>query len=200
MKTTLKFMILSLMAIAFLTTSSCAKDGEDGAIGPQGIQGEQGTSGASGSEGLAGENGNANVIATNWVSLNFTASWDGNGEASFEILDENITQEVIDSYALLGYVKFSSSDTSASSIPFVSLGQQYEINHAMLVGKYKVHALVNDMVARPEPPTNHEVRYILIAPSNLTGKRNTTTLEKMQKDGIDPNNYQEVMDYLGLTY
>lgn len=195
MKTTIKLLLVTF-ALS-LTVTSCIK-GDQGETGIAGVAGENGTNGTNGVNGTNGENGNANVMATSWTSLNFPASWDGNGEASFDITDENITQEVIDSYALLGYVKFSSSDTSASAIPFVSLGQQYEINHAMQVGEYKVIALVNDIVARPEPPTNHEVRYILIAPSSLSGKGNTPTLEKMKKDGIDPNNYQEVMDYFGL--
>ncbi len=70
----------------------------------------------------------------------------------------------------------------------------------MLVGEYVAFAIVNDKVARPTPPTNHQVRYVLIAPSSLSGKSNAPTLEKMHKNGIDTGNYKEVMDYLGLDH
>lgn len=222
MKTTMKFMMLAFMALA-ISITSCSKDeGPQGPIGAQGIQGEQGTAGPEGPAGQDGEalgvpgpagtngtdgtngtngaDGNANVIASDWTALNFSASWDGSNEASFLISDANITQEVIDSYALLSYVRFTSSSTSASSVPFISLGSAYEIHDSMILGQYRAFAIVNDIVARPTPPTNHSVRYVLIASSSLSGRGNGPSLQKMQKNGIDINNYEQVMDYLGLDY
>ncbi len=175
-------------------------DGINGTDGANGTDGVDGTDGANGTDGNDGEDGNANVIASSWTNLNFPSSWDTNNEARFELSDVNITQEVIDSYALLSYVKFTSTDIAASSVPFISIGKQYEIHDSMLVGEYVAFAIVNDKVARPTPPTNHQVRYVLIAPSSLSGKSNAPSLEKMQKDGIDTGNYKEVMDYLGLDH
>ena len=192
---------LFLMALGAVLVLSCSgEDGEDGAIGPMGTPGLNGIDGEDGTNGTNGEDGNANVIASDWTDIDFPASWDGNDEARFDITDSNITQEVIDSYALLGYTRFSSSTTAASAMPFVSLGQQYEIYNSMQVGEYTAFAIVNDIVARPVPPTNHQVRYILIAPSAVSGKTNSPSLEKMKEDGIDATNYTAVMDYLGLAY
>ena len=201
MKTTILSLKLFVLALATLLVLSCSgEDGEDGAIGPMGTPGIDGVDGEDGQIGANGVDGNANVIASAWTDIDFPANWDGNDEASFDVTDTNITQEVVDSYALLGYTRFSSSTTAASAIPFVSIGQQYEIYNSMQVGKYTAFAIVNDRVARPAPPTNHQVRYILIAPSAVSGKTNSPSLEKMKEDGIDTTNYTAVMDYLGLAY
>ncbi|MFK7811492.1 MAG: hypothetical protein AB8B59_03305 [Maribacter sp.] len=198
----MKITIKSILRIGLglcLLISSCTK-GDQGDQGIPGVTGQDGIAGTNGTNGTDGEDGNANVIASDWVSLDFAASWDGNDEASFDITDSNITQEVIDSYALLGYTRFSSSTTTASAMPFISLGRQYEINNSMQVGAYSALALVNDRVARPSPPTNHQVRYILIAPSNISGKSSMPSLAKMKKDGVNTNDYTAVMDYFGLDY
>ena len=196
MKITIKLILLIAIVLNF-TATSCVKGdkGDPGINGVDGIAGQNGTNGANGTD------GNANVIASGWTDINFSASWDGNDEASFVIADENITEEVVDTYALLGFTRFSSSSsTSASAMPFISLGQQYEIHNAMRVGNYVVNAFVNDEIARPVPPTNHQVRYVLIAPSSTTGKSSTPSLEQMKSDGVNVNNYKEVMDYFGLEH
>ncbi|WP_339840297.1 hypothetical protein [uncultured Maribacter sp.] len=230
MKTTMNFITCVIMVFAITLTSCSKDGdigpiGLTGAQGEQGIQGEQGPTGEdgealgvpgaqgetgatgpagpageNGTDGVNGQDGNANVIASSWTNLDFPNSWNSNNEARFELSDTNITQEVINSYALLSYVKFTSANTTASSVPFVSLGKQYEIHDSMAVGQYVALAIVNDKVARPTPPTNLQVRYVLIAPSSLSGKNNAPSLEKMEKDGIDTGNYKEVMDYLGLDY
>ena len=202
MKTTMKIFTMALVASSLFLTS-CAKDGEDGAmgaVGEQGIAGQDGTNGEDGAIGPQGTDGNANVVASSWTDLNFPNTWDGFNEARFEISDSNITQDVIDSYALLSYVKFTGSNTSASSVPFISLASRYEIHDSMSIGEYVALAIVNDIGAQPAPPTNHEVRYILIAPSSLSGKSNAPSLEKMKKNGINIKNYEEVIHYLGLEY
>ena len=193
MKTTMKFLGLAFITLC-LTLTSCVKDGEDGQDGAIGPQGTVGTNGANGTD------GNANVIASEWTNLNFPSSWDTNDEARFTLSDTNITQDVIDTYALLSYVKLSGSETSASSIPFISLAKQYEIHDSMSVGEYVAFAIVNNIIAQPTPPTNHQVRYVLIAPSSLSGKNNAPSLKKMKRDGIDIDNYGQVMDYLGLGH
>ncbi len=196
MKTTMKFLGLVLITLC-LTLTSCGKDGEDGEDGATGAQGEQGIAGQDGEN---GEDGNANVIASSWTALNFPNSWDAVNEARFEISDSSITQEVIDSYALLSYVKFTGSNTAASSVPYISLASRYEIHDAMSIGEYISFAIVNDIGAQPTPPTNHEVRYVLIASSNLSAKSDARSLENMTKSGIKVSNYKDVMDYLGLAY
>lgn len=199
MKTTMKLLGLALITLC-LTLTSCVKDGEDGEDGAMGTAGEQGIAGTDGSNGTDGIDGNANVIASDWTSLSFPSTWDANDEARFTFSDINITQDVIDSYALLSYVKLTGSSTAASSVPFISLANKYEIHDAMSVGQYIAFAIVNDIVAQPTPPTDHEVRYVLIASSSLSGKNNAPSLEKMKENGIKTNNYKDVMDYLGLEY
>ncbi|WP_027077651.1 collagen-like protein [Maribacter antarcticus] len=174
--------------------------GETGATGETGTVGTNGIDGVAGANGTNGADGNANVIASDWTSLNFSSTWDGNDEARFELSDANITQTVIDSYALLSYVRFSSVTVAASSVPFISLGKQYEVHDSMMLGEYVAFAIVNDKIARPTPPTNLEVRYVLIAPSSLAGKNDSPSLEQVQRDNIYISSYKDVMDYLGLDY
>lgn len=195
MKTIMRLLILLIFGLSLMTIS--CKKGDQGDPGIPGVAGQDGMDGINGANGA---DGNANVIASNWTNLAFPSSWDGNDEASFDIADSNITQEVIDSYALLGYTRFSSASTAASAMPFVSLGQQYEINNSMQVGAYTAFALVNERAAIPTPPTNHQVRYILIAPSNISGKSSAPSLAKMKKEGINTTDYKAVIEYLGLDY
>lgn len=200
MKTSMKLFGLVIMAFSLVLTSCDGEDGEDGAMGLQGEQGIAGVDGEDGANGENGEDGNANVIASSWTVINFPNSWDATNEARFEISDSSITQDVIDSYALLSFIRFTGSNTSAVSTPFISLASRYEIHDSMSIGEYATFAIVNDIGAQPEPPTNHEVRYVLIAPTNLSGKSDAPSLEKMQEIGIKTSNYRDVMDYLGLEY
>jgi hypothetical protein len=174
--------------------------GATGETGTAGANGINGIDGVAGTDGTNGADGNANVIASDWTSLNFSSTWDGNDEARFELSDANITQTVIDSYALLSYVRFSSVTVAASSVPFISLGKQYEVHYSVMLGEYVAFAIVNDKIARPTPPTNLEVRYVLIAPSSLVGKNDSPSLKQVQRDNIDISSYEDVMDYLGLDY
>lgn len=197
MKKAFNVLLIVVTVFSLIATSCEGPEGPQGAMGSQGPQGEQGIQGPNGQDGV---DGNANVVASDWITLDFPDSWDINDEARFEYVDANITQEVIDSYALLSYVKFTSSDTSASSVPFVSLNSTYEIHDSMLLGSYVAFAIGNDTAAQPTPPANMQVRYVLIAPSNLSGKTDAPSLQSMKELGIDVNDYMAVMDYLGLDY
>jgi hypothetical protein len=196
-KVVFNFRILSIIFGALLILSCKGDPGDDGAIGPQGPAGVDGVDGI---DGVDGSDGNANVMASDWLDLTFPANWDGVNEARFEHVDANITQEVIDSYALLSYVRFSTATTAASSVPFVSLNSTYEIHDSMLLGKFVAFAIGNDLASQPNPPTNLSVRYVLIAPSSLAGKTDQPSLESMKKAGIDLNDYEAVMDHIGLDY
>ncbi len=73
MKNSSLFNILGLLIAITLFLSCSAEDGEDGAIGPQGpqgeqgLQGEQGPQGEQGVQGATGQEGNANVIYSDWI-------------------------------------------------------------------------------------------------------------------------------------
>ena len=103
------------MTIASMLLVYCSP--EDGLTGPQGPEGEQGIQGEQGPQGQAGpqgepgqdgndgQDGNANVIASTWIPTVFgTAEV---LESSFDVVDEKITQEILDSALILAYGKSS---------------------------------------------------------------------------------------------
>ena len=193
---------LVLAAMLIVLAFSCSS--EDGAIGPAGPagtngvdgNGTNGTDGTNGEDGENGEDGNANVITTAWQEITFPATWDINDEARFAIADIRITQDVIDNYALLGYVRFTNASRVASSIPFISLGQDYQIHDAMIVGEYVCTALVNDIALVPTPPINLSVRYVLIQAGTTSKSSNKSPYQQLLDAGVDTTNYNDVMQYL----
>ncbi|WP_273568793.1 hypothetical protein [Maribacter halichondriae] len=103
--------LFSVLFIACLITA-CSKDGNDGAIGPQGPQGEQGPAGPQGSDGADGETGTANVIFSPWITSGFNEPI-ATENANFSIDAPEITQEVIDSGAILVYGRDSDGQVFA---------------------------------------------------------------------------------------
>ncbi|KAG1649002.1 Kelch repeat-containing protein 1 [Nymphon striatum] len=62
------------------------EDGQDGATGPSGPQGEQGVTGADGEQGEQGETGTANVIFSDWITVDYLL--DGALESNLQGLED----------------------------------------------------------------------------------------------------------------
>jgi len=98
--------ILSLIILMVGLTGFTACEGDQGEMGPAGINGQDGRDGVDGQD---GEDGNANVISIPWTDVTFGGfgiirrQW-------FEIDDTRITQEVLDNYAVLGFIKIIGED------------------------------------------------------------------------------------------
>ena len=199
MKSTIVKMKLFMMALGAVLVLSCsAEDGEDGAIGPMGTPGLNGIDGEDGTNGTNGEDGNANVIASTWLEADFPDSYSFSA-ASVTISDVNITQEVLSTYTILGYFSFSDTFEDIYAIPFTEpLFRSFTMEQRLGIGEYIITELGNPDTVGTLDPIDGFVRYILIAPSSLTGKN--ATIDYLKKSGVDINDYNAVMDYYGLEY
>ncbi len=113
MKTIQNIFWLTLCSVLFLT---CSKDGENGGIGPKGNQGEQGIAGTDGvgEQGIAGsdgqgeqeeqgETGTANVIYSDWITLDFGDTPINTTSISQNVDVPDLTQEIKDNGVVLVY-------------------------------------------------------------------------------------------------
>jgi len=168
--------------------------GQDGADGENGTDGADGQDGSNGQNGADGEDGNANVIASDWVSVEFPTT--ATPSATFNITDDRITQDIADSAAIYAYGR---SGNATISIPFTFRNRTYYFVLSPDTNEFRLIALSVD--GSPEFLNDFsEVRYVII-PATTTGKGTTTsTLEQMQKAGVDPTDYYAVCNYLGLEY
>ncbi|MEX0275868.1 MAG: hypothetical protein AB3N16_15965 [Flavobacteriaceae bacterium] len=109
--------VTALFLLILMVMGCSPEDGQDGAIGPQGPQGEQGiqgpqgepgTDGQDGDQGPQGETGTANVVYSEWITVDF-------GE--FPILEtivsewlgtDDFTQEVKDTALIMVYSRLIS--------------------------------------------------------------------------------------------
>jgi len=230
MKTTMNFITCVIMAFA-ITLTSCSKDGDIGPIGPsgqQGLVGPEGPAGQDGEDGEAlgvpgpqgepgatgpagedgtngtdGEDGNANVIASSWLVADFPDDYSFSA-ATVTISDSRITQDVLNNYTVLGYFSISDSYSEVYAIPFTEpLFRSFTMEQRMAIGEYKITEMGNPDTVGTLDPIDGFVRYVLIAPYELslkTGDSNKHTINVMKENGVNLSNYHEVMDYLGMNY
>lgn len=170
--TTSKYALLALL-ITFNFACS-PEDGEDGAQGPQGEQG------------LAGQDGNANVISSEWITATYVL--DFSQRRSFIITTPELTQEALDNSAILFYGKTSSNEIWPVPNNFPFLNENY--SYILSVGNAMMLCDSIDGTDISTNPYLQSFRYVII-PSNNTGK--------MQAD-FSKMSYQEVMDYFNLDY
>ena len=174
--------------------------GETGATGPAG---EDGTNGTDGENGEDGEDGNANVIASSWIVADFPDNYSFSA-ATVTISDSRITQDVLNNYTVLGYFSYSDSYSEVYAIPFTEpLFRSFTMEQRMAIGEYKITEMGNPDTVGTLDPIDGFVRYVLIAPYELslkTGDDNKYTIKEMKENGVNLSNYHEVMDYLGMDY
>lgn len=176
-KTIVNAKLLLMGLVAVLALSCSAEDGEDGAIGPQGPAG------------VDGVDGNANVSALKYDLSTVSGSF-----YNQEIPE--ITDEVLNNYAILTYLKLNNGEYNP--IPGTFFGVRHIVRFE--VGLCKLDfARVDTETSFSYPEGNlAELRVVLIAPSNISGK--IPSITDLKKAGVDVSNYYEVMDYFGLDY
>jgi hypothetical protein len=197
--------------LCFALAIACSKTGPTGATGPQGSQGAQGPQGPAGAQ---GPQGNANVFTDTftltdanwlassiyWYTVNSSISI-GAFSRYADISFSKLTAGILDSGMVLVY--FTSSTLNASMwtpIPFSFLaqGQQYYINYAYETssGKVRLHYFFSANITGAVFPSLSTTviptsKYKIIVVSGTIGN-------EMKRIGIDPLNYQQTADYLGL--
>lgn len=179
------YYLFLVIAIGFAQTVCSPEDGRDG------IDGEQGP---------AGEDGNANVMYSNWMPI----SWNEQDDPTYKVMsieEPLITQEFIDSggvvFMYFGYV--SGSVTLIYPIPVI-LGNDYLSYYygTDSNSNFSGVILTADSMDGITPVNNYinplfNIRYVLITEGIPLGKNAQQDWEK-----VDKNNYEEVAAFLGI--
>ena len=165
-----KYLFQFMLVILCLGFTACQED-DSPTEGPQGEQGPP------------GEDGNANVISSDWIVEQY--SNDATTITSFDVGAPNITQTILDSGLVLAFGKAVSS--SVISIPFVYDNKSYYI---VLTPDQKIRFVGTSVDFTPEVFNDiTHVRYVII-PASTAGKNAGVDFASMS--------YEEVMDYFGL--
>jgi hypothetical protein len=135
-------------------------------------------------EGPAGPIGNANVVSSsistsNWI--NEDPMW------TLNLSYPAITQEIINTGAVLVYMKYNSSPYIQLPITFTNQGYSSIVDFESFVGGLKIHWTDTDL-SLPENPGNRDFKIVVIAASGLAKNPN-----------LDFNNYDKVKKAFNLN-
>ena len=178
MKTTILKLMYAMLLILIATFISC--------------KGETGPAGADGKDGVDGQNGNANVISSAWVNPTWTVPAT---HASFDVTTSLITQEIADNGVILVYMKTSQA-IYPLPISFTNVPNPNSFQFRVNVGSITIWFDAQDAYE----PSSVQFRYVIIpaSTSNKSANPQQEILYRLDKAGIDVNNYYQVMDYFGL--
>ncbi|NOZ35797.1 MAG: collagen-like protein [Chlorobi bacterium] len=193
MKTTQKLMYVIMIAV-IAAFASCK-----GETGPAGPAGADGTDGINGTDGTNGQDGNANVIASSWISPTWSATNATYGYFSYA--DAAITKDFLSTGVILSYMDWYGDTTNIYSVPYsyYQAGNFISFDDNLLVGSIKWFFSTS---VNYTPNTGSKFRYVLIPASTTSKSANPQQeiLYNLDKVGVDVNNYYQVMDYYGLKY
>jgi len=177
----------------------------EGPEGPEGPQGPQGPEGPTGATGPAGEDGNANVTMVTLLSTEITwteGTYLGRTVNTFSFTESGVDQDIIDHGTVLGYCLL---DPNWYIMPFTwennaGTSRQY-VFHAYSLNTITLYAYMTEGTLNPGLIT--EYRFLLITDNTVTAAKGESAeeaiLSKLDKAGVDINNYYEVIDYYGLN-
>ena len=191
------FVLVLLVGIAF----SC-----QGPEGPAGKDGKDGIDGRDGRDGVDGQDGNANVQT--YVYNN--PSWNSTGSGMTFQMTGILTQDVIDNDVILVYVK-NPNDNHFYSVPgLVWCGSYIQYRHyTFYVGVNNLTIVSLEKNGNFTPNSDlypmEKAKIIIIESTNTTTTNGNGSrpakykiLDKMEKDGVDLNDYYQVCDYLNI--
>jgi len=200
--------IFILAAIAGLF----ACEGPEGPMGPVGPKGDTGPAGQTGQTGPAGQDGqdgqdgNANVTVISLLSTDITwleGEYLGRPANVFSLESAAVNDDIIDHGVVLGYCNINEN---WQLLPFSwedvdGLLRMYLL-HSYSPGTITLYAFMTGGVLEPDPLIITEYRFMLITDNTVTGAKGVSSgddiLTKLEKAGIDINNYFEVRNYFGL--
>lgn len=178
----LKYFLLILITLFALGCS----DGEDGAIGPVGPQGGQGIAGG---DGTNGQDGNANVRSFTYDLSTVSGSF-------YDQSIPELTQEVIDNDAILGYLKLNGSPR-LYPIPNTNLTPLgIDIRAFIELEKYSMDFYNRNLSTTYSMVAGQldQLRIIIIASTNRSGEQQDI-LSRLKAEGVDINDYYAVMKH-----
>ncbi|TKD60473.1 collagen-like protein [Flavobacterium sp. ASW18X] len=176
-------------------------DGTDGQNGQDGTDGQDGANGQDGADGEDGQDGNANVASV----LYDVSDWSGSTR-SVDL--PFIPYSVYEQGAILAYLKSGMVWHPIPNTRVLTNSNDYiDVNTWMTEGPngsffYAMEFTKSDVLFAISSGDLDVLKIVIIeASTTINGKSEATSiLAKMKSDGIDPNNYYEVMDYFNLEY
>jgi len=178
----------------------------EGPEGPQGPEGPTGAIGPAGPAGEDGQDGNANVISVTLLETDITwteGTYLGRTTNTYSFTESGVDQDIIDHGTVLGYCYLS---PNWYIMPFTwensaGTSRQY-VFHAYSLNTITLYAYQTSGVL--DPGLISEYRFLLITDNTVTSAKGESTeeaiLAKLEKEGVDFNNYYDVIDYYGLEY
>lgn len=165
-------------------------------------KGDDGADGIDGATGPAGQDGNANVIYSDWIIPTWSAgSFYGVQVQEYYITDTHLTTDVINYGVVLMYWKNFNDDIW--SLPSSVLSSNLIIDFTF--SENTIHLYVFDEVNGSLPPAlgnTNSFRYVII-PGNIPTKSDTDSQQEIYTElrnaGIDIRDYYELCDYYGIN-
>ena len=200
----LRNLIILLSVAVFMSCEG--PQGPLGPVGPAGPQGPAGPTGATGPAGQDGADGNANVKIISLLSDDITwveGTYLGRPSLTYSLAAPEVNDDIINHGAVLGYC-YMFEEWYALPIMWESEDgsiRQY-ILHTFSPNTINLYAYQTfDLV---EPSVVEKYRFLLITDYTITNPKGTAAekaiIEKLEKAGVDVNNYYEVMTYFELKY
>tara|TARA_R110002020_G_scaffold239549_2_gene452084 strand:+ start:328 stop:909 length:582 start_codon:yes stop_codon:yes gene_type:complete len=153
-------------------------NGVDGVNGADGINGVDGVDGTPGSQGPAGEDGNVNIISSDWITTSFSTA----DFSTFDIVDSAITAESTANAAILAYGRVNNNTSIVIPFTFSSRTYYFSVITNENIIRFIGYSL--DGSAQNFNDFN-AVRYVIIPPETDTSS-------------INLNDYDEVQSHFGL--
>ncbi len=181
---TVKFFSILLLSVVLMTSVTACK-GEDGTDGQDG---------ATGAQGPAGQDGNANVIYSDWFAPTWTVPA---SSASFTHAAAGITQEVLDTGVIMVYMKIY-DHVYPLPISFNGDTIPKEFNFWADLGSLRIWFTAESSYS---PSSTMTFRYIIIPGSNaarITSPKQAVNNE-LATAGVDINDYYAVCAYYGIN-
>jgi len=187
-----KFFAYALFVLFLGVTMSSCK-GDDGADGIDGIDGTIGP---------AGQDGNANVIYSDWIMPTWTAStYYGVQVQEYYITTTDLSLDVVNYGVVLMYWKNWNNDIW--SLPSSGFGGNIIIDFTFT--ENSIYLYIFDEINGTLPPaidSANVFRYVII-PGNIPGKSSSDSLKEIyiefENAGVDINDYYDVCDYYGIN-
>ncbi len=180
----LKQLSFLLVVLLSLVLASCTGD-----QGPAGINGIDGENGA------AGQDGNANIIASDWFDPTWTVP---STSASFTKDAPEITQGVLDSGVIMVYAHMH-DHIYPLPISFIGDSIPKEYNFWADLGSVRIWFTAESSYT---PFAGIRFRYVII-PSVASGSKGLGSREEVLAElvaaGVDVNDYDSVCNHFGLN-
>ena len=176
----------------------------EGPAGPPGAAGTNGTDGTNGTNGTDGTDGNANVTIVSLMSSGITwtaGTYLGRTANTYSFTENAVNQDIIDHGTVLGYCFLN---PNWYTLPFIwenagGTSRQYTL-HGYSLNTITLYSYQTSGVLTPNAIS--EFRFLLITDNTITKSASSgqEILDKLERAGVDVNDYYEVMDYFELDY